>query len=778
MRILLNERKVQLSVTEFAEFRTGPSYRGAWGMGRRRSEIGQKWHRELQGKAEEEFPQSAFEVSVKADWRYRNWILSMHGRIDQVVGRNGLSILREVKTVGSELPQSEGALRELYPSYFIQLSVYLFLARQDPRWESTELSAELLFIDITSGFIQRVALDAISQTLLNRQVEGLHAFLNHRWEAHRKLTTLSVQSPFPKLRPGQKRTRDQLCDLWEESRLLLFEAPTGFGKTGMILELSLKGLSRQLYDRIVVLTGKSTGQLQIVRQLEGMLAGRGKLNYLQLRNRAEHRITSSRHTCGDGLDCRTDVAGRWETSTISPPSFFENGPVTLDRIKDLGQETGVCPYEISRSLLPFADLLIADYNYLFGPRNQSLFFQIPGFEPAATLLVIDEAHNLPTRVCDALSHSLSREEVEQTENELQFARADPRLLRIYSELGRFLASLKEPEAPDLSSEYELAGLVENIAETLQSCPPSLDLLTGNVRDELWRHFEILEFLKNESLERLIWSPGQGRLNLTCLSAPSRISATLEQFSKVILMSATLSPTGYFAGLCGINPGECSHLVADAPWREHSYEIATDLRVDTRYRSREAGYATTSAAASAMCQDASTPVVLFFSSYQYAASIFERIRLDYPQLRIALQPRKGDLSDREKFLEESLAVADLLLLVLGSSFSEGIDLLGGRVSRAIVVGPALPEVNAAQNYRMHSLSHLPRNEAFRQVYQIPALIKINQALGRLVRAPGQRVKVLLHCSRFNQDSYRSLLDSAYQSPLTISSEEDLKKWVNS
>ena len=321
-------------------------------------------------------------------------------------------------------------------------------------------------------------------------------------------------------------------------------------------------------------------------------------------------------------------------------------------------------------------------------------------------------------------------------------------------------------------------LIENIIESLQYSPPPVDLLSKNTRDELWHYFEILEFLKDDSLSRLIWSSRPGYIYLSCLGAPSKIATTLDRFSKVVLMSATLSPKNYFCGLCEINPEDCDYLKAEAPWRENAYDVAIDLRVNTSYQSRDLYYFTTAATASAMCRESTTPVVLFFSSYQYASSISKLINLKFPHLRIALQPRKGELLDREQFLKKNLSHANLLLLVIGSSYSESIDLLGGRVSHAMIIGPALPEVNIVQKFRMQTLSEIPRNEAFRQVYQIPALTKINQALGRLVRAPGQKVKVLLHCQRFNQDSYRNLLDPVYQSLLTISSDESLNDWIQS
>ncbi|HEX7631377.1 MAG TPA: helicase C-terminal domain-containing protein, partial [Lacunisphaera sp.] len=96
---------------------------------------------------------------------------------------------------------------------------------------------------------------------------------------------------------------------------------------------------------------------------------------------------------------------------------------------------------------------------------------------------------------------------------------------------------------------------------------------------------------------------------------------------------------------------------------------------------------------------------------------------------------------------------------------------------MVVGPALPEVNAVQKTRMDALSTLGRDASFRRVYQIPGLQKVNQALGRLVRAPGQKAKVLLHCRRFAEPSYASLLASDYQMYHEIDTEVALRDWLD-
>jgi Rad3-related DNA helicase len=55
--------------------------------------------------------------------------------------------------------------------------------------------------------------------------------------------------------------------------------------------------------------------------------------------------------------------------------------------------------------------------------------------------------------------------------------------------------------------------------------------------------------------------------------------------------------------------------------------------------------------------------------------------------------------------------------------------------------------------------------------------VNQALGRLVRAPGQSARVLLHCRRFAEPAYASLLAPEYQFGQEINSDVALAHWLD-
>ena len=244
-------------------------------------------------------------------------------------------------------------------------------------------------------------------------------------------------------------------------------------------------------------------------------------------------------------------------------------------------------------------------------------------------------------------------------------------------------------------------------------------------------------------------------------------------------------------------GRPRFLHARTPWRDSAYTVGIDTRSDTTFQHRARYYAATAATVEALQHSAlRTPhsaIAAFFPSYAYAESILRALEEAGSELRVALQPRPGELNggrgSREvaatmpdrlaAWVEESLVQADALFLVLGSSFAESIDLLGGRVTHAMVVGPALPEVNAIQRAKLASLenSGASRTAAFRRVYQIPGMTKVNQALGRLVRAPGQRAKVLLHCRRFALESYATLLAPEYQSGRDIADDADLAAWLD-
>jgi Rad3-related DNA helicase len=802
MEFSLDARTAALSVGEFANFTVGPHDASGGSAGLWRAQLGTHWHNELRAQAATDHgPAAEFEIAITGQIFHRGWTLTFTGRIDQLLRTADRITLREIKTVTRALPVDESVLRADYPEYFVQLATYASLWRIGCRAGSPNpansapvitagfghparhsLSSHLVFVETGSGLAQTIALTPADDALFRAQLDRVAEFLDLRKRARERLRHLRFRSPFATLRPGQETTQIELTATFEKNPLVLFEAPTGFGKTGVLLEFALGQLRAGHFDRALYLTSKSTGQLQVVKTLAAMSAGEGgtPVAAWHVRNKSEHCVNTVFHCVRESCAFLDGIAERWPQSGLARFYLDEKHARDLDTLRAAGRAARICPYEITRAALAFNDVWIGDFNYVFAPRNRGLFFERPGFDPARTLLLIDEAHNLPARVADAYSHTAAADAARALLAELDHVQAAPPLIHAWESWVQLLAALQPVDQLDPALEADAADTLEKIGARLEATPPDSAALGPRFADTLWQARELAEWLANPALKKLLWCPRAGELAFTCLDAADAIGETLRTFGGAVFASATLSPAAAFAEAVGLTSADPNltppiHLRAHTPWRDAAYDVAVDARVNTTFQQRSRYFATTAATIAALQTSARGPVAVFFPSYAYAESIARELERIAP-LRVALQPKLRDLAAQTGWVEESLAFADALFLVLGSSFAESIDALGGRISHAMVVGPALPEVNAVQRARLAEFSALGREAAFRRVYQIPGMTKVNQALGRLVRAPGQRARVILHCRRFLEPSYASLLAREYQFGVNVLDDATLAKWL--
>jgi DNA excision repair protein ERCC-2 len=289
----LDRRTVALSVGEFAGFTSGPRDRGTGGAaGLWRAQLGTHWHQQLRGQATRDHAEAAsFEVPITGQIVHRGWTFTLTGRIDQLLRQPGGAVLREIKSVTSALPADESELRSVHPDYFIQLATYATLARlglartpggaapsppgaatppgrhrlcprRPGRSSCSSRSDRVWFKPSCSPPATRRSSASSSPASPNFSISELRA--------RERLRGLRSAPAFrhPPPRPGDHAGDLTAC--FERQPLVLFEAPTGFGKTGVLLEFALGQLRSGHFDRALYLTSKSTGQLQVVRTLAAM----------------------------------------------------------------------------------------------------------------------------------------------------------------------------------------------------------------------------------------------------------------------------------------------------------------------------------------------------------------------------------------------------------------------------------------------------------------------------------------------------------------------------
>ncbi len=774
MRIDPEKSSVHLSVGELAAFRqyssTAARKAGPW-----RAALGQRWHKESQAQTETVHPGARFEVPVQVQWRHRRWTYHLKGRIDQVLLQDGNWIIREVKTVRTPLPADKTTLLSTHPSHFAQAAAYLAMVRSLPEFSEHPATAQLQLIHIDDGTVQNIDLEEPEEALFAEQLNTLLPYLEDRRTANKRLHELEIKPAFHKLRPGQADLFKHVESAANQSKYNLLQAPTGFGKTGIALQHALEKMQSGHFQRCIYLTSKSTGQWQAIRQIREMTGN--NLRHIQMRNRSEHSINSPAHTCTGDSRCDHDTGDAWQTFDIHPPELFSEGTFPIEEAQRIGRETGLCPYALTRSCLPFAEIWIADSNYLFAPAVRGVFPSVAGFNPATTLLIIDEAHNLPLRTADALGTDLPDVELLFAIDALTEAGASRRLQSIGRELAHRITAIQKTGPINTNTRYNLLDLCEDFHRCLEQ--ERLDYASAQpfALELAWRIAEAAQHLAEPEQNYLHWIPAKGVLRSTCLDASRWIEQCLQGFGGVLLMSATLDPIPQFTQACGLSDKQTAIAIGHADWRENAYDVAIDCRVDTRLKQRDQYYETTAATvAQLIAHSPGQPIAVFFAAYQYAEAVQTYLEALEPGLRVALQKRGADLHEQSEFIDHSLLTADTLFLILGSSYAEGIDQLGGRVHTAMVVGPALPEVNAIQDARMEAHTGANREEAFRDCYILPAMQRIHQALGRLVRAPGQKARILLHGKRFAEPAYSMQLAPEYQTEWHIHKQEDLLRWL--
>ncbi len=775
MQIEWSGRTVRLSVRELAEFDPVPAHPERRGQrNRSRLAAGQLWHREMQAIADAETDRVLFEQTMRGRIHAHRWTFDLHGRVDQVVHRKTDLLFREVKSTSHPLPVPPDELQARYPHYFRQLGIYLAMGSLDPDYGRHPLAGELLFVDIRDGVTQIVPINRnqFTETDICRRIAG---YLEAGRSLRRAASGARPRPAFPRWREGQEPALDRLRAAFQDGgkSIHLFEAPTGFGKTGLVLQAALESLQAGRVERILYASSKGSGQDTVLQHLDGMLDPENGPQYYRMQSRQEHRLRCPLPHCGRRGDCYEGLTEAWNRNDRSLWELIHGGSPAREQIFEFSEQTRICPYEISRGILDLSEIWIGDYNYIFNPGSRHVFEACPTFDPGKSLLILDEAHNLAERVAQAWSFVCWHETWVSLSGAAQFGGFPEPLREAIDGIVAFLAQAGGRGTLSGARRYEWIDLLETLVHRLDDGAP--DLIEENW-DPLWECFPMLNLLKHPEMDSLLWSTKPGVLHLSCLDAAPEIAETLRDYRCVLAMSATLPPSDDLTRQWGTARSECTVLTGDAPWRAHAYEVGIDVRADTRLRYRDRHYPLTARTVLNLSEASAQPIVVFFSSYRYAGAVDEYIQVIAPGFPTALQPRGLETAARNAFLDQSLLSARALLLVLGGSFAESIDRLGEYVDTVLVVGPALPEVNPVQESRMRRLDAADRDAAFREVFILPGITKINQALGRFVREPGQKARVVLQDRRFAETPYRDLLAPEYRNATIIRNDDQLTAWI--
>ena len=151
----------------------------------------------------------------------------------------------------------------------------------------------------------------------------------------------------------------------------------------------------------------------------------------------------------------------------------------------------------------------------------------------------------------------------------------------------------------------------------------------------------------------------------------------------------------------------------------------------------------------------------FPSFQFMNDVAER--LDAPGF-VVVRQTPGMSHAQTKHIVDALRAGPSPLLVLGvqgGSLSEGIDFPGEQLIGVVIVGPALPTCDEAREVlRAYYDSAYGQRLGYDYAYTYPAMAKVVQAAGRVIRTQHDRGLIVLMDARFVEPRYSSLLPQGW------------------
>jgi DNA excision repair protein ERCC-2 len=575
---------------------------------------------------------------------------------------------------------------------------------------------------------------------------------------------------FPyKPRPRQLEVASEIQETLKTANVIL-EAPTGFGKTPVVIYSLLPFLDRG--GRIVwaVRTGNETD-----RPIEEFRVFREKSNarFIAMSFRGKKDMCLLAKEFGETLDysevsyiCsrerkRCPYYKRLEEG-VDYSTLLSRGVLTYSEVYEWARKKKVCPYFLQRELLKVADVVSLSYNYVV---DESLSWTIKGAFPLSqSILVVDEAHNLTQ--LNLGGDTVTEGTIERAKREAEELEARDMaefIDKIQENVEKEFSSLGEEE----SQVFSPLKLIDGREEMIEK----MKTLGEEVRDMRFREgkrphsslYHLSNFLEEATSyegERgvaLIAEKIDGKihLNIWDMRSSEILSNVWKKFRRVIFMSGTLSPIEAFAETIGVK--NYKPISVPSPYDETnaSVYIVKDLTTRGEELSQEMARKYVEAIGKVL-ERVKGNTAVFTASYRIQLKLLEAgLRETSQQKGYQVFVEKRDMSGQEagEVLQEFKKLADegkgLLVAPMGGRFAEGIDLPGKELVCVFLAGIPFEKPTVKTNLYISYYEELYGEGKGRlYAYIYPALRKASQAIGRALRSPRDQAVIILGDHRYN------------------------------
>ncbi|EHR71526.1 DNA helicase, Rad3 [Burkholderiales bacterium JOSHI_001] len=678
--------------------------------------------------------------------------------------------LEEVKAIRGHPDEIPHNRRQLH---WAQLQTYgaLFCRAR----ELDELTLALVYFDVASQTeveLRQVYGAEELEDLLEARCAAFQGWAQQE-AAHRNARDAALQSlAFPQqaYRAGQRALAEAVYRTAANRRCLLAQAPTGIGKTVGTLFPLLRAMPRQGIDKIAYLTCKGTGRITALDNLRALRAGTAgqALRVVAMVPKDQGCEHPDKACHGDACPL---ARGFYDRLGAARADAVAQGWLDAAAQRRVALQHGICPYYLGQELVRWADVLVGDVHHLFDGNGQ--LWGLMQAQDWALAVLVDEAHNLVERTRQMYSAELRTSQLRSAASIAPAAvqSALNALLQACDHLGGDAAGPYAvlEAAPDAFVQA-LQAAAGALAEHFQQHPLAVGALL-NFHFDLQRLLKLVDALSEHSIFDLQGqaAPPEGGaappaqdvlLGVRNVAPACFLRPRFAALHSVTLFSATLAPADYAIALLGL-PENTAWIDVPPPFAPEHLRVQVADGLSTRFAHRGRSLQALAEVIARQFDQHPGNYLAFFSSFDYldkAADRLADLRPDIPQWR---QDRRMASPARQDFLARFTPQGQGIgFAVLGGVFGEGVDLPGRRLIGAFIATLGLPPVSPLQDHVQARLDKL-FGPGHGYADRVPAMQKVVQAAGRVLRTPEDQGWLWLLDDRYRRPEFMALLPPWWQ-----------------
>lgn len=714
----------------------------------------------------------------------KGYNLEVSGRADGIIKVDDAYIIDEIKTTVEELEVFHDQNKDWHLG---QAMFYAYMLAQEKTL--SKVFVRLTYIHqlkeqenkvyekvYTFGELEDYVLDICRQYIVF--VQNIEDRRERRNETIKKMTF-----PYNEMRNGQEELINFASTIAQNNDKGYVEAPTGIGKTVSVLYPFIKELEGSEKEKIFYLTSKNSIKEAVYKLLFEMNNQGLKLTSIFLTSKETLCLNDKKRHCNPD-ECPFargyyDKVNKVIFSELESRNIYTQGDMI-----SIAHEYEICPFELQLDLSLYVDVIVGDYNYVYDPSVRLIrYFENNVQRPY--MLLVDEAHNLPSRTRDMYSQEVTIFDFIHLMKDMPKIRGN-KFNRVVQDIIKHFEGIQIDSNLKKRTEevpYEIIDLFTDFLDRTKTLMKDHhDEVTDTMLEVYFKVNSFLNLPPDDVEHFAYYYVGYDRkavgFKIMCVDSRNFINNSTKVFMSSLFFSATLSPHKYYIDLLG-GKEDSNILFLPSPFSFKNRCVIIDSEISTFYRDRDRFMPKVVDLIVKTVKQKVGNYFVFFPSYEYMEKCYAYFD-NTTSIDVLTQDRNMDNYERSDFLarfKKNPTKTTVGFLIMGGIFSEGIDLLSDRLIGAIIVGVGLPKISFENDLIKEHEGEEKADIGFDYAYVYPGFNKVLQAAGRVIRSEEDRGVIVLADSRFASMRYMNLYQEIWPDARQVSSEDELENIIS-